>query len=175
MDTAKQYHTLLPKLTTVLSKISQLLHQEFQKGFVIETNIKTLHSISRKCREKDCKDITELSDVIRGRLFFPQPYTYDQTLHQLIKLLGSKIKKIDWKKTRDHGLKYRGIVHLDIQMEGINFELQVIPLGFRPFVEPQHKIYEILRDDVKIDKDTKERLIKMHNQMFDMLEDKYMV
>lgn len=174
MDVAHQYAALLPKLTRVLAKMTAVLQQAFPEGFVVETGLKTAQSTIRKCKEKECSQIKELSDLIRGRLYFPRSFDYQHTLQKLIGLLGSRIKQIDWKKSRDHGLEYRGIVHVDILIDDLKFELQVIPLGFKPFVEPQHKIYTMLRDGVKIDAETKKQLKELHNQMFDMLESKYM-
>lgn len=173
MNVSQQYNDLLPKLKKTLAHIDQILHQEFGDGFVIETSLKTAESTIRKCEDKQCKDINKLSDLIRGRLFFPPSFTYQQVLHRLIKIFKQKIVKIEWKKSYDHGLIYRGILHIDLEINGTTFELQVMPLGFRPFVEPQHKIYALLRDDPKLDENVKKRLIKMHNDMFDMLEDNY--
>lgn len=174
MDVVQQYTALLPKLTRILAQVAQTLQKAFSGGFVVETGLKTASSISRKCQDKECRKIDQLSDLIRGRLYFPQSWDYQRTLHKLIGVFGSRIKKIDWKKSRDYGLEYRGIVHVDLIVDGIKFELQVIPLGFKPFVEPQHKIYTMLRDGVKMDQATKKQLMELHNQMFDMLESRYM-
>lgn len=173
MSLSQQYRDVLPKLQKVLGQITHSLRQSFPQNFTIESSIKTEASVLRKCQDKQCQDIDKLSDLIRGRLFFPSSFTYQQVLHRLIKTFKQKIVKIEWKKSYDHGLIYRGILHIDLEVDGITFELQIMPLGFRPFVEPQHKIYALLRDDPKLDKEVKNRLIKMHNDMFDMLEDKH--
>lgn len=165
---------MLPKLRKVLDKITHSLQQSLPSDFAVESNIKTEASTVRKCKNKQCQNINKLSDLIRGRLFFPRPYTYQQVLHKIIEIFKQKIVKIEWKKSYDHGLVYRGIIHVDIEMDGIVFELQIMPLGFRPFVEPQHKIYNLLRDDPDLDENVRKRLLKIHNDMFDMLEDTYL-
>lgn len=171
MDIQHQYQNLLPKLKKTLAHITEVLEQEFQEGFVVETHLKSLESTQRKCKDKDCHQITDFSDLIRGRLFFPRPFTYHQVLQRLISLFQDRIKKIEWKKNYDHGLSYHGILHIDIQINHLTFELQVMPTVFKPFVEPQHKIYELLRDEPKMPEKKRQQLREMHNRIFDFLED----
>jgi hypothetical protein len=171
MDIRQQYDDLLPKLKKTLAHIDQELHQEFEDGFGIETDLKTLNSAIRKCKDKECKTITEFSDLIRGRLYFPRPFTYQDVARRLIALFPHHISKVEWKKNYEHGLSYHGIMHMDIKFDNITFELQVMPLVFRPFMEPQHKIYEILRNDPDIDQKSKDQLRDLHNRIFDFLED----
>jgi len=88
--------------------------------------------------------------------------------------MGDYITKIDWQQSRDYGLRYRGIVHVDFDFGGINFELQIIPLGFKDYIEPLHKVYELLRDHADLPEDTKKHLIELHNKIYDTFEKKYL-
>lgn len=161
------------KLRSVLQHIEEKLIDNCP-DCLIETDIKTLKSILRKAKNKKTTNIMEFSDLIRGRLCFPDKYNYHEMLQKLIDIFGNDIKKLDWKQTKDHGLEYHGIVHLDLCIDGINFELQIVPLGFKKYMEPQHKIYELLRDHNAMPKETKEHLKELHNKIFEMLEKKYL-
>lgn len=169
----EKHQSVRSKLLKVLQHIEEKLIDACP-DCLIETDIKTLQSTIRKCKDKNTDDITKFSDLIRGRLYFPDYYNYDNILHKLISKFSNDIKKLDWKKSKDHGLEYRGIVHMDLCIDGINFELQVIPDGFKKYIEPQHKIYELLRDHIELPKETREHLSDLHNKIFEVLEKKYM-
>ena len=118
--------------------------------------------------------MTQLSDLTRGRVFFPKDSNYQQTLQILIKALGSNIRKIEWKRDQDYGLHYHGILHVDLEFNGIKFELQIVPIGFKPFIELQHQIYQLFRDEVPMNKNIRQSLITLHNDIFNTLEKRYL-
>ena len=168
----QEYKANEEKLQSVIQHIEEKLVDNCP-DCLIETDMKTLKGIIRKAREKKTINIMTFSDLIRGRLYFPDAYNYEKIVHKLIDIFGNDIKKLDWKKSKDHGLEYRGIVHMDLCIDDINFELQIIPLGFKKYMEPQHKIYELLRDHIALSDDTKKHLKELHNKVFEMLEKKY--
>lgn len=169
----QQYEEIKPKLFPLFKVILKNLHNIVPDA-LIEGNIKTLESIIRKYNKKHYTDISEFSDLIRARLFFPSTYNYDQVLQKIIDRLNDYIVKIDWQQSKDYGLHYRGVVHIDFIFDGIKFELQVIPLSFRSYIEPLHKVYEMLRDHSDLPKEVKENITDLHNKIYDLFEKKYL-
>jgi hypothetical protein len=87
----------------------------------------------------------------------------------LKKIFSGKIIKLDLKKSKDHGLKYRGALHIDLRIGELPFELQIVPMEFKPFKKLLHRIYEKLRDENNLTKDQKEKLKELHNRLYDDL------
>lgn len=172
----KQYTRLIPHLNKAMKNIKEALSDLPPADFTLETNMKPYTSIKRKMETNDAKDPAELSDLARGRLFFSEQFNHDDVLDILDKLFGKKIAKIDNKKhhAKEHGLEYHGIVHVDLNFDGTNFELQVMPIEFKPHKEFLHRIYEKFRDPKSADKLTDQQkafLRKVHNDAYKKLDD----
>jgi len=144
--------------------------------FLLETNMKPYTSIKRKMEENNVKDPKELSDLARGRLYFSDGFNHEDTLNILDQLFGEQIKNVDHKTSRakEHGLEYSGVTHVDMDINGAKFELQVLPLEFKPYKEFLHQIYEKFRNpktSSKLSDRQKEFLRKVHNDSYKKLDD----
>lgn len=172
----KQYTRLIPHLNKAMKNINEALSDLPPSDFVLETNLKPYTSIKRKMEENDVKDPSELSDLARGRLFYSDQFNAEDTLGILNQLFGKKITKIDDKRSRapHHGLEYHGVVHVDLNFDGVNFELQVVPIEFKPHKDFLHQIYEQLRNPKaasKLSDSQKLFLRKVHNSAYKKLDD----
>lgn len=163
----KQYVEAFPRLDKVLQLVRQQLEHLPPSDFVVETNMKPYHSAKRKFSDDRLDDILRMSDLVRGRIFFSDQYNYNDVIALLKKLLKGWIKNIDVKFDKGHGLEYHGIYHIDLDVDGINFELQIMPKEFQPFKEYLHSIYEKFRDpDKKLSDEEKNRLKNVHNKLY---------
>jgi hypothetical protein len=140
--------------------------------FIVETNLKPYASVKRKMAQDHLTDVSQMSDLVRGRIFFSQQYTFPEMLKLLNHLLGKSIKKVDKKHGKEYGLEYHGILHLDLLIDGVKFELQLIPMEFKPYKEFLHHIYQKLRSDDKLSDKQKGFLRKIHNKMYRILDDR---
>ena len=76
-------------------------------------------------------------------------------------------------RSKEHGLEYHGVVHVQLDVDGIKFELQLMPQEFKPYNEFLHRIYEKFRNPKTHDKlsdKQKELLRKVHNNLFKKLD-----
>ncbi len=160
----KQYYLLIPRLTKAVNIVISTLQP--LNNCVIETSFKPLNSIVRKMSKNNLDNMLELSDLVRGRIFFPISYSHKEIIRIHCDLLKDFIKDIDWKSTNKQGLKYKGIIHFDLLIDGINFELQVLPIEFKPYKEKLHQIYDLLRSENNLSDRQKNRLKKLHNIIY---------
>jgi hypothetical protein len=165
----RQYNLLAPHLEAIANHVKLLLKFLPSSDFTLETGVKSLPSIIRKIEDRKEKNILKLSDLSRGRLYYSPNYTQDDVMRLLKKIFSGKIIKLDLKKSKDHGLKYRGALHIDLRIGELPFELQIIPMEFKPFKKLLHRIYEKLRDENNLTKDQKEKLKELHNRLYDDL------
>jgi hypothetical protein len=138
--------------------------------------MKPYTSIKRKMEEDNVKEPQELSDLVRGRLYFSDSFTHDDALNIIDRLFSTQIQSVDHKgsHSREHGLEYSGVTHVDININGVRFELQILPLEFKPYKEFLHQIYEKFRNPKTLSKLTdkqKELLRKVHNKAYKKLDD----
>lgn len=172
----KQYMQVLPQLNKALKHVQTQL-ADVSDDFLLETNVKPYPSVKRKLLLNNEKDPMALSDLVRGRLFFSEQFNFEDAINILQKLFGNQIKSIDKKshKSEEHGLEYHGVVHVDMNIDGINFELQLMPMEFKPHKEFLHQIYEKFRnpkDFGKLTDKQKELLRKVHNRIYKSLDKK---
>lgn len=172
----KQYKELIPKLKGTLEHVKSQLSDLPPNEFSLETNIKPYDSIKRKMEADGADHPGKLSDLVRGRIFYSPNFNADDLVHILKELFGKNIKNIDDNTHRapEHGLEYHGIVHVDLDFDGTNFELQLMPIEFQPYKEFLHQIYEKFRNPKTRDKLTdhqKEFLRKVHNRAYEKLDD----
>jgi hypothetical protein len=173
----KRYMQILPHLGKAKEHVESQLADLPPSEFLLETNLKPYTSMKRKMEDRDESDPAKLSDLVRGRLFFSEHFTFEDALNILRKLFGKNIKKIDKKKHvhEDHNLEYHGVIHVDMDISGINFELQLMPIEFRPYKQFLHQIYEKFRNEKEYDKlSEKQRdfLRKVHNRTYRALDAK---
>jgi hypothetical protein len=160
-----QCRELLPLLEKSLGEIEQTL-SALPDNFVLEVSIKPFVRLFAKMQEREMQDPQELSDLIRGRLYFPSESNHRKTVDLLTKLLGSKIKGIDYKNQGDNQEgTYPGVIHVDLNLNGINFELQVLPIEFRGSIEIFHNLYELIRDKGKMPEKLRKKLTDIHDQL----------
>jgi hypothetical protein len=173
----KKYMPLVSKLNNALkyvqSQFSDLPPSEFQ----LESNVKPYASVKRKMETDQIDEPAELSDLVRGRLFFSPQFNHPEVIDIVKHLFGDKVTGVDKKpqKSKEHGLEYHGVTHVDMNIDGIRFELQIMPAEFRPHKEFLHQIYEKFRDPKireKLTDKQKEFLRKTHNKMYKDLEKK---
>ena len=171
----RKYIPLIPRLNDVLkhvkSQFSNLPSSEFQ----FEANFKPYDSVKRKMENEKVNDPGELSDLVRGRLFFSPKFEHYDVINIAKNFFGDKIIEIDEnpQKSKEHGLEYHGITHINMDINGIHFELQLMPKEFQPYKDLLHKIYEKLRDPKKsgeLSDKQKEFLRKTHNKMYKELD-----
>ena len=172
----KRYMQVAPHLNKALQHIQDQLSDLPPSEFTLETNVKPYASVKRKMELDRELDPLSLSDLIRGRLFFSEQFNVDDVLDIIQKLFSDKIKKIEHGdyKTEEHGLEYCGVTHVDLNINGINFELQIMPIEFQPYKEFLHQIYEKFRNPKTKDKLTdkqKEFLQKIHNKLYKTLHE----
>lgn len=170
------YMRTLPRLSKVKGHVEEQLSDLPTSDFLLETNLKPYSSIKRKMETDRAKEPSELSDLVRGRLFFSDQFAQDEVIDLVSKIFGKNIKDVDEKRDRshDHGLEYHGIVHVDLDFDGTKFELQVMPLEFKPYKDFLHQIYEKFRNPKVHDKMSdkqKELLKKVHNNLYKKLHD----
>ena len=92
-------------------------------------------------------------------------------------LFGKQIKGVDDNvhHSKEHGLEYHGVTHVDLDIDGTQFELQLIPQEFKPYKEFLHQIYEKFRNPKTKDKLTdkqKKLLQKVHNNLYKKLNER---
>lgn len=164
----KEYIRALPALHNAMRKIKAKLASLPQQDFIIETNYKPYKSVQRKAEERGSNHLTDLSDLIRGRVFFSTNVSHKDALANLKSKLDDFVKSVDNKKQKDYGLEYRGIIHIDLSVDGVNFELQLIPIEFKHYKPFLHRVYELFRDKKKADKlsdKEKDLLRSTHNEL----------
>lgn len=164
----RQYMSLVPQLHQAHQLVKDKLSDLPPSDFDLETGLKTYPSIKRKILSDHVRQPADLSDLVRGRLFFSEQYQFPEVLRIIQEVLGQHIKQVQQKNSSQHGLEYHGIMHIDLEINGIKFELQILPSEFRPHIELLHKAYETLRDAKSRDKLTEEEqsfLKKTHNKL----------
>lgn len=172
----KEYMKLMPALNKVMAHVQDKLADLPPSDFILETNMKPYHSIKRKVEAEKIKSPTELSDLVRGRIFYSDQFNADNVMDILRTLFGGHIGDVDDNTNRspEYGLEYHGIVHVHLTFDGIQFELQIMPIEFKPYKEFLHQIYEKFRDTKSREKLTdhqRDFLRKLHNKMYEKLDD----
>ena len=162
---------LLPHMNEAVKSVQKQLSDLSGSDFILETNIKPHDSVKRKMEERRLRNIQDLSDLVRGRLYFSDQFTFKEVMGLLTHFLGAQIKNVEKKDEKEHGLIYKGIMHVDLNVNGLKFELQVLPIEFHPHKETLHKIYEQLRSDHSLSDKQKETLRKIHNKMIHGLDE----
>lgn len=173
----KHYMYAVPKLNNALKHVESQLSDLPPSDFMLETNVKPYASVKRKMEAAQVNDPLELSDLVRGRLFFSEQFNFEDVIDIVKKIFGTNVKNIDKKsdRSKEHGLEYHGIIHVDINLDGIRFELQLMPKEFKPYKEFLHQIYEKFRNPKALEKlndKQKELLRKTHNRLYKKLDEK---
>jgi hypothetical protein len=167
----KEYMQSMPQLNAAMEHVKSQLSDLPPSDFKMETNMKPYLSMKRKMLDTNVKHPLELSDLVRGRIFFSKQYVFKEVLELLKKLLGDKISKVEKKNTSEHGLEYHGVMHVDLEIDGIKFELQVLPQEFEPYKDFLHKIYEKLRSPKNNMSEKEQKLLKtVHNRIYKKLD-----
>lgn len=161
------YMQILPRLNKALQHVTSQLSDVPPSDFLLETNVKPYSSAKRKMLEHRIKDPIEMPDLVRGRLFFSSEYEPKEVINLLKEIFGDKFKKASKKDINDCGLKYSGVVDVNLDCDGIQFELQLIPMEFKSHQDLSDKIHNKLRDDKgKLSDEEKEFLRHTHNKLF---------
>lgn len=173
----KQYMHLMPRLNKAMQHVQSQLSDLPPHDFLLETNLKPYLSIKKKMLRENESDPAALSDLVRGRIFFSEDYQFEDVLNIINKLFKDKIKNVDKKtdRAKEHGLEYHGILHVDMDFDGINFELQIMPLEYKPYKEFLHQIYEKFRTPKELEKMSdkqKKFLSSLHNRLYKALDKK---
>jgi hypothetical protein len=168
----RQYRIIIPYLEEAVRYMESLLKFLPSDDFLLETNIKPLPSIIRKMNDRGEKNLLKLVDLIRGYLFYSPNYTEGDVYRLLKQVAGSKVKKVDPRKNRGFDLKNKCALYIDFQVGALTFQLQVIPIEFKPYKGVLHRIYEKLRDEKHLTKQQKEKLQALHNKIYDDLSQK---
>jgi len=171
----KHYMHAVPKLNNALKYVQDQLSDLPPSEFELETNVKPYTSVRRKMESLRTKDPLELSDLVRGRLFYSPQFKAEDTLDIVKKLFNDKVANVNngAHRSKEHGLEYHGVVHVQLDVDGIKFELQLMPKEFKPYNEFLHQIYEKFRNPKTHDKlsdKQKELLRKLHNNLFKKLD-----
>lgn len=156
----------------VRERLQQLPHSDFEW----EVKLKPLPSAEDKAEYKGSTDLLELADLVRGRVFFSQALTYEDVIAQLSapEYLGRWLKDVDDKCSRKEGFEYCGLRHLDLCVDGVKFELQLLPIEYKPFVSLLHRVYELHRNGkMQLSSDKLPRAKELHNRMYELLDQLY--
>lgn len=172
-DIRHQYLKLFPHLQKVIDQVDDKLSQLPSDDFQYELAFKPLDSVQNKLQDRHEDDLTQLSDLVRGRVFFSQDYTFEQAIDKIKDCLGDWIKHTENKKDKHDGFRYFGVVHLDLCIDGINFELQVMPVEHKTFLPILHYCYEYHRYNSESSNSEKDRLRFLNNDIYKMLEKLY--
>lgn len=112
-----------------------------------------------------------LPDLARGRLFFSQDYEPKEVIALLKKVFKDQVKGSKKKDTNDCGLEYPGVTDVNLDIDGVQFELQLMPLDYRDSQELSHQIHDQLRSDKdKLTDVQKDFLKNTHNKLFKALD-----
>jgi hypothetical protein len=157
MDTKKlrkDYMHSVPKLNKALKHVQDQLSDLPPSEFELETNVKPYASVKRKMEFDHVRDPLELSDLVRGRLYFSDQFQHKDAINIIQKLFGQQVKNIDKNvdRSKEHGLEYHGIIHVDLDIDGVRFELQIVPNEFKPYKDFLHNIYEKFRNPKSLSK-----------------------
>lgn len=171
----KRYMQIVPHLNKAMKHVHEKLSDLPPSDFLLETNHKPYASVKRKMEADKEKDPLALSDLVRGRIFFSDQFQAEEVMDIVQHLLGPVIKKMENKSENNWGLKYHGITHVDLNINGVNFELQIMPMEFKPYKEFLHQIYDKFRTPKTREKLTdrqKTLLRKIHNKLYQALDAK---
>lgn len=170
----KQYCQLLPLLQGIGKHVARVLEDLPKQDFELQVDVKPYNRTIEKMKERKVKDMNELSDLARGRVFFSDNFQAEEVSDLLKQILQDtiKVKKVDRKHENDHGLSYDGITHFDLQVGDMPFELQVIPAEYKPLMPAWHNIYEQLRSGNDLPADKRKALIELHNKIGKKLKEK---
>ncbi len=162
----QQYIKLLPKLQRISETIHYMCDHLPDQSIKLETNIKPFKRAYEKMRDRKLSSLLNLSDLVRGRLYYSKNITPQKITNKLGEIFKDFIVQIQNKKETDYGLAYQGIIHIDMKFGNINFELQVLPIEFKPYKDILHYIYEILRNNNNLSAKQKSFLVKIHNKIY---------
>jgi hypothetical protein len=167
----KAYMQVLPHLNKALKHVQSALSDVPPSDFLLETNIKPYASAKRKMLEHRIQEPAELPDLVRGRLFFSEEYNPKEVVDLLKKVFGDKVTKANKKDTNECGLEYHGVTDVSLDCDGIQFELQLMPMSFQSHQELSHKIHDKLRSEkTKLSDKEKDFLRRAHNKLFKTLD-----
>lgn len=169
----KQYCQVLPALQEAKQWLEDKLSDLPKPDFLLETGIKPFPRTVEKAQENRVKSLTDLSDLVRGRIYFSDNFEHHEVIGLLKEILRDKIKKIDAKHSHQLGLDYNGVVHCDLDLGGIKFELQILPVEFLPYKEALHQIYEHLRGSKELPEERKAKLREIHNKIYKHVNRQY--
>lgn len=172
----KQYMQCVPDLNKAMEHVKKQLADLPPSDFEVETNVKPYMSVKRKMEARNARHPKELSDLVRGRLFFSDQFNHEDVCDILSQLFGKQIKGVDDNvhHSKEHGLEYHGVTHVDLDIDGTQFELQVMPVEFKPHKEFLHQIYDKFRNPKTLNKlsdQQKDFLRKVHNRAYKKLDD----
>ncbi len=162
---------LLPSLNKAMQHVQSQLADLPSYDFSLETNLKPYLSIKKKMLREHESDPATLPDLARGRIFYSKEYSPKEVVDLLKKLFGNQVKKSSKKDTNDCGLEYPGVTDVGLDIDGVQFELQLMPSEYKEHQDFSHKIHDKLRDDKsKLSDQEKEFLRHTHNKLFKALD-----
>jgi hypothetical protein len=166
----KQYSQHLPAINKALEHVQKQMADVSPSDFVLETNIKPYASVKRKMLDRNIRDPLELPDLVRGKLFYSEDYQPKEVVDLIRQLFKNKIKHIGKKDINDCGLAYPGTTDVNLDIDGVGFELQLMPMRYQPHQQLSHQIHDQLRNDHgKLTDVQKKFLQRTHNNLFQSL------
>jgi hypothetical protein len=165
---------LLPALNKALGQVQEKLADLPPSDFTVETGLKPYPSMKRKLISENVRDPSNISDLARGRVFFSNQFHLNEVLDILGKLFDKQIKRVQ-KMPDAEGLEHHGITCVDLDCEGTNFELQLLPIEYQPYTDLFHQLSSRLKspkDRDKLDEHQQKFLKKTHNKIHKGLHQK---
>lgn len=167
----KQYMQMLPHLHKAKQHVESQLSDLPSNDFLLETNLKPYLSIKKKMLRDHESDPATFPDLVRGRLFYSQEYKPKEVVDLLKKVFKGQVKGSKKKDTNDCGLEYNGVTDVNLDIDGVQFELQLMPLDYKDHQDLSHQIYDQLRNDQdKLSDTQKDFLKRTHNKLFKALD-----
>jgi len=167
----KQYMHLMPHLNKAMQHVRSQLAYLPPHDFLLETNLKPYLSIKKKVLRDQHSDPATFPDLARGRLFYSKDYNPKEVLNLLKQVFGKAVTGSKKKDTNDCGLEYNGVTDVNLDIDGVQFELQLMPLDYKDHQDFSHQIYDQLRNDRgKLTDVEKDFLKKTHNKLFKALD-----
>lgn len=104
--------------------------------------VKQLSSVLDKVINRN-KSIFDIADLVRGALLFPDSESANKWVENFRRKNKSMISKYEFKgKGGDQKYGYYGSHHIDLNIDGLDVELQVMPKKLWTYKDAAHKIYD---------------------------------
>jgi len=169
-EITKAYNNILPQLQSAKTSFEKLMRKNIkgkQGNVRIKSRIKPIKSVKDKVFGRG-KKFSEMNDLVAGAVMFDTKEEADKFVKDFRRKNGDKVKGYEEKKQANAGeFGYYGAHHLDVEIDGFIFEIQVMTKQLWGRKSVAHDIYTATRSTgggTKQDKEISRRYFKRGNQ-----------